>query len=205
MHISDKLASLNHGRYQEFSSRYTDNNSKAAIYAFKGDVYIGLDAETLSKADLTFAEKHLRILSGLYGCLRPMDKMQPYRLEMGTALKNPRGKNLYDFWREPLTKDINKTLKKNGNDLIVNLASKEYFSALDKKGLKGELIDIGFKEYRDGKLKFISFNAKKARGMMARYIIQERITTKEGLKGFNADGYGYDEELSSDKEFLFVR
>ena len=131
--------------------------------------------------------------------------MQAYRLEMGTSLKTDKGNNLYDFWKGLLTKEINKTLKKNKNDLIINLASKEYFSALDKKGLKGDLIDIGFKEYRDGKLKFISFSAKKARGMMARYIVKERIEAKEGLKGFDYDGYAYDEGLSSDKEYMFVR
>jgi len=205
MHVSDKLAELNHSRYQKFSSRYTDNNSKAAIFAFKGDVYVGLDVECFSVSDLNFAEKHLRILSGFYGCLKPLDKMQPYRLEMGTALKNSKGHNLYEFWRKPLTKEINKTLKNNKNDLIVNLASKEYFSALNRKGLDGEIIDIGFKEYRDGKLKFISFNAKKARGTMSRYIIKNRILTKEGLKGFNLDGYSYDEGLSSDKEYMFIR
>ncbi len=205
MHISDKLANLNHERYQNFSSRYTTSNSKAAIFAFKGDVYQGFKVEELDADDLLYAEAHLRILSGLYGCLKPLDKMQAYRLEMGTSLKTDKGNNLYDFWKGLLTKEINKTLKKNKNDLIINLASKEYFSALDKKGLKGDLIDIGFKEYRDGKLKFISFSAKKARGMMARYIVKERIEAKEGLKGFDYDGYAYDEGLSSDKEYMFVR
>jgi len=205
MHISDKLTELNYERYQNFSSRYTGGNSKAAIYAFKGDVYVGLDALTLGQKDIEFAEDHLRILSGLYGLLKPMDKMQAYRLEMGTNLKNPKGKNLYDFWNDTLTSDINKTLKKNKNDLIVNLASKEYFSALDRKKLKGEIIDIGIKEYKDGKLKFISFNAKKARGLMARYIIKNKIKSKEGLKGFDYDGYTYQEDLSSVSEFMFVR
>lgn len=205
MHISDKLTEVNYNRYQNFSSRYTGSNSKAAIYAFKGDVYVGLEAETLTKSDIDFAESHLRILSGLYGLLKPMDKMQAYRLEMGTNLKNPKGKNLYDFWNGTLTSEINKTLKKNSNDLIVNLASKEYFSALDRKQLKGEIIDVGIKEYKEGKLKFISFNAKKARGLIARYIIKNRITTKRGLMGFDYDGYTYQEDLSSDNEFMFVR
>lgn len=205
MHISDKLTEVNYNRYQNFSSRYTGSNSKAAIHAFKGDVYVGLEAETLTKSDIDFAESHLRILSGLYGLLKPMDKMQAYRLEMGTNLKNPKGKNLYDFWNGTLTSEINKTLKKNSNDLIVNLASKEYFSALDRKQLKGEIIDIGIKEYKEGKLKFISFNAKKARGLIARYIIKNRITTKKGLMGFDYDGYTYQEDLSSDNEFMFVR
>lgn len=205
MHISDKLTEVNYNRYQNFSSRYTGSNSKAAIYAFRGDVYVGLEAETLTKSDIDFAESHLRILSGLYGLLKPMDKMQAYRLEMGTNLKNPKGKNLYDFWNGTLTSEINKTLKKNSNDLIVNLASKEYFSALDRKQLKGEIIDVGIKEYKEGKLKFISFNAKKARGLIARYIIKNRITTKRGLMGFDYDGYTYQEDLSSDNEFMFVR
>ncbi len=205
MHISDKLTELNHKRYHSFSSRYTDKNSKAAIYAFRGDVYLGLDADTLTSKDLDFAEKHLRILSGLYGLLKPYDKMQPYRLEMGTALKNNKGKNLYEFWKDTLTKEINKSLKKNQNDLIVNLASKEYFSAIDKSTLKGEIQDISFKEYKGDTLKFISFNAKKARGLMTRYIIQNRITNRDDLKGFNLEGYTYSEENSTDQNYMFVR
>ncbi len=205
MHISDKLADLNHQRYQDFSSRYTGTNSKAAIFAFKGDVYVGLQADTLNEKDLEFAQKHLRILSGFYGLLRPLDKMQAYRLEMGTNLKNASGSNLYDFWQESITKEINASLKANGNQLIINLASNEYFKAVNKSKLKAEVLNIGFKEYRDDKLKFISFNAKKARGLMSHYIIKNKIESKEALKGFDYEGYGYVEDLSSEKEYMFVR
>lgn len=205
MHISDKLAVLNHRRYQDFSSRYTGSNSKAAIYAFKGDVYVGLQADTLDIKDLKFAQNHLRILSGFYGILRPLDKMQAYRLEMGTNLKNDSGSNLYDFWKDTIAKDINSTLKENGNNLLVNLASNEYYKAVDQAVLKADVLNIGFKEYRDEKLKFISFSAKKARGLMSHYIIKNKIKKKEDLKGFDYEGYSYQEELSSDKEYMFVR
>lgn len=205
MHISDKLAEQNYKRYQDFSSRYTPANSKAAIYAFKGDVYVGLQADSLNKKDLDFAQQHLRILSGFYGLLRPMDKMQAYRLEMGTGLKNASGKNLYDFWQESVTKEINSSLKANNNELLINLASNEYYKAIDQKKLKAEVLNIGFKEYRDEKLKFISFSAKKARGLMSHYIIKNRITDKEELKGFDYEGYSYHSELSSSEEYMFVR
>lgn len=205
MHISDKLAELNHKRYQDFSSRYTPTNSKAAIYAFRGDVYVGLQADTMDKKDLEFAQKHLRILSGFYGLLRPMDKMQPYRLEMGTSLKNEKGSNLYDFWQDTITKEINASLKANGNNLLINLASNEYYKAVLQNKLKAEVLNIGFKEYRDEKLKFISFSAKKARGLMSQYIIKNKITQKEDLKGFDYEGYMYKDDLSTSKEYMFVR
>ena len=205
MGISDKLAELNYERFQDFSLKYTQKNSKSAIRTFKGDVYVGLKAEDLSDKELAFAEKHVRILSGLYGILKPLDKIQPYRLEMGTALKNPKGKNLYEFWREILTAEVNKNIKKLKNPFIVNLASKEYFSALNRKEIEAEIIDIGFKEYRGDKLQFVSFNAKKARGIMTRYIVKNRILDIESLKAFDLDGYGYDESLSSPSELLFTR
>lgn len=205
MSISDKLADLNYSRYQNFSSRYTTKNSKAAIHTFKGDVYVGLDAATLKQKELDFAQKHVRILSGLYGILRPMDKMQPYRLEMGTKLKNPGGKDLYAFWRDDVTKRINTELKALKSELIINLASNEYFHVLDKTKLKANIIDIGFKEYRDDKLKFISYNAKKARGFMTRYIIQNKVKNVEGLKGFNTEGYAFEASLSEDNQLLFTR
>lgn len=205
MHIKEKLAQLNYDRYQSFSDSYTKKNSKAAILAFNGDVYVGLEAKTFNTKELERAESSIRILSGLYGVLRPLDKMQPYRLEMGTNLKNPKGANLYKFWGDQVSSQINKDLKKSGSNYILNLASKEYFSVLDKNLLKGELIDVSFKEYRDGKLKFITFNAKKARGMMARYAVKNNIKTIDGLKGFDYDNYTFEESLSTEKSLLFVR
>ena len=205
MHVKEKLAQLNYERYQNFSSRYTDKNSKAALFAFNGDVYTGMDAQSLTKSEIKRAQESVRILSGLYGLLRPLDKMQPYRLEMGTKLKNYNGSNLYHFWGDDITKLLNKDLKKQNTKLIVNLASKEYFSVVNKNLLDGEILDIGFKEYRNGKLTFISFNAKKARGLMTRYILKCNAKYKEDLKGFNYEDYGYDEELSSDNNYMFVR
>jgi len=205
MHIKEKLSLLNYERYQNFSDSYTKKNSKAAILAFNGDVYVGLEAHTFSNKELERAQDSIRILSGLYGVLRPMDKMQPYRLEMGTHLKNPKGSNLYKFWGDQVSLQINKDLKKSGSNYILNLASKEYFSVLDKKILKGDLIEIAFKEYRDGKLKFISFSAKKARGMMARYVVKNKIKNIEGLKGFNYENYSFEESLSTENNLMFVR
>ncbi len=205
MHISDKLAETNYNRYQKFASRYTPKNSKASIYAFKGDVYVGFDAASLKTKDILYAQDHLRILSGLYGILRPMDKMQPYRLEMGTKLKNEHGSNLYQFWGDDITREINKVLKLHKDKTIINLASNEYFQSVNKKSLKGDILDIGFKEDRNGKLMFVSFNAKKARGMMARYIVENRIEVKEDIKGFQMDGYRFEEDLSSDSNYMFIK
>jgi len=205
MKISDKLAALNYGRYQNFGSRYTQENSKAAIFMFKGDVYQGFGADTLDAKALTYAQKHLRIISGLYGLLRPMDKMQPYRLEMGTRLDNPKGPNLYEFWRDTITADINTALSEMKSDLLVNLASNEYFDAVDKKQLDAKILDITFKEYRDGKLKFVSFSAKKARGFMARYMAKENIKKMEDIKGFDYENYAFDESISSEYNYGFTR
>lgn len=205
MSISDKLADQNYQRYQKFSSRYTDKNAKAAILAFKGDVYLGLEANSLTDKDLEYAQDHLRILSGLYGVLRPLDKMQPYRLEMGTQLKNEKGNNLYDFWGDQITREINKALSKQKEKTLVNLASNEYFKAIKKDKIKGRILNIQFKEYRDGQLKFLSFNAKKARGLMSRYIIQNRIESSEELRAFNLDNYYFSEEHSDADNYLFVR
>ncbi len=205
MSISDKLADLNYERYQNFSSRYTDKNSKAALLAFKGDVYLGLDAESLDQADLEYAQDHLRILSGLYGVLKPLDKMQAYRLEMGTALKNEQGKDLYAFWDDQITKALNGVLASQKEKVLINLASNEYFKAVDPKKIKGKVLNIHFKEYRDGKLKFLSFNAKKARGMMSRYIIQNRVEKAEDLKAFNVENYYFSEEHSDESNFTFIR
>lgn len=205
MSIKEKLGTLNYERFQNFSKSYTAKNSKAALFAFKGDVYLGLDAATLSEDELSYAQNHVRILSGLYGLLAPLDKMQPYRLEMGTTLKTEKGTNLYHFWDDKITKEANKQIKKQANPVLVNLASQEYFHVIKRDKIKGQVIDINFKEYRDGKLKFISFSAKKARGLMTRYIIKNNIENIEGLKGFNYEDYYFEENLSDDKQFTFVR
>lgn len=205
MHVSEKLANQNYERYQSFSDRYNKKNSKAAISAFIGDVYTGFDAGTLNQKDVEYAQDHIRILSGLYGVLRPLDKMQAYRLEMGTKLKTPNGSDLYQFWDDNVSKQLNKDMKKIKADTIINLASNEYFKVIRKDVLKAKIIDISFKEYRDGKLKFISFNAKKARGIMARYMVIHRVKTVDQLLGFNEDGYHYDAELSDSKTLTFVR
>jgi len=205
MHISADLASENEKRFKSFDLNHTEENSKPAILAFNGDVYRGLDNANLSHEELNFAQNHIRILSGLYGLLRPMDIIQPYRLEMGTALTNRRGKNLYRFWGDRITKLLNEDLEKSWDDVIINLASKEYFSSINKKKLKGKLLTINFKEYRDDELKFISFNAKRARGLMAQYIVKNRITDREDVKGFNLENYGFSIDHSSEDNWLFVR
>jgi len=205
MNISDKLATLNYQRNQEFQEDFNEDNSRAAMYAFKGDVYLGLQAKEFKKRDIQYANKHLRILSGLYGLLKPMDKMQAYRLEMGTSLKVGRKKNLYEFWGSKIADEIKDTLSSHKNKSIINLASGEYFKAVKLDDLKDQVIEIGFKEYRDGKLKFISFNAKKARGLMSQYIIKNRISSIEDIKGFNLEDYAFDESLSSTNHLMFTR
>lgn len=205
MDISDTLAAVNHNRNQEFVPDFTEENSRAALYAFKGGVYLGLNAEDFNKGDIKQAEKQLRILSGLYGLLRPMDKIQAYRLEMGTNIKLGRKKNLYEFWGTKIADQISESLEGHKNKSIINLASNEYFKAVQLDKLKDQVINIGFKEYKDGKLKFISFNAKKARGMMTHYIIKNKIKEPEGLKGFNYEEYAFDESLSDEKNMMFTR
>lgn len=205
MSVSDAIATLNVQRFKSFSKEYTADNSKAAVEAFKGDVYVGLDYPTLSATDVAFAQDHLRILSGLYGLLRPLDKMQPYRLEMGTRLPTTAGTNLYHFWGDKITKALNKQLKETGTDVVLNLASNEYFKAVKKNKLKAHLIEANFKEERDGQLKFISFSAKKARGLMARYVVQNQITSPTDLRGFDLDGYHFSEEHSTENNLLFIR
>jgi len=205
MSISEKIASLNVDRYKTFKKDYAEGVSRAAATAFKGDVYLGLEAATLTADQMSYAQSHLRILSGLYGVLRPLDRMQPYRLEMGTRLANKQGTNLYHFWGDKISKALNKDCKETGASTILNLASNEYFKAIDQKKLKAEIITVNFKEERDGELKFISFNAKKARGLMARYVMQHQIESEEGLLGFDSDGYYYSQEHSSNGNLLFVR
>ncbi|MGK0366588.1 MAG: cytoplasmic iron level regulating protein YaaA (DUF328/UPF0246 family) [Saprospiraceae bacterium] len=205
MHISDKLAQLNSMRYQEFKTPFDRKNSKQSILAFKGDVYTGLNVDDFTKGDLEFSQQCLRILSGLYGLLRPMDLMQPYRLEMGTKLENNKGRNLYEFWGDKITKILNNDLATKDNELVINLASKEYFKSVQIDKLKGKLYNVHFKEEREGKLKIIAFNAKKARGMMCRYIIKNRIETAESMKSFAEDNYLFNDELSTETEYFFTR
>jgi len=205
MKLSDKLATLNYDRYQAFTTPFTKKNARPAVFAFRGDVYQGLDADSLSIDDLTFAQDHLRILSGLYGVLRPLDLIQAYRLEMGTKFENTAGKNLYEYWDKSLNQSITKELDKSESQVLVNLASNEYFKALKAKQLTHEIITPVFKDYKNGQYKIISFFAKKARGLMSRFIIQNKIDQAEGLKGFNLGGYKLSKKLSTDSEFVFTR
>jgi cytoplasmic iron level regulating protein YaaA (DUF328/UPF0246 family) len=191
MGLSDQLAVLNVGRYRDWSKKFTNENSKPAIYAFDGDVYDGFDAKSLNQKAIDFAQKHVRILSGLYGALRPLDLMQPYRLEMGTALKNARGKDLYAFWGGRVTESLKKVLDEQKKPFLLNLASEEYFKVLQPKELGCPVISPVFQDAKDGKYKIISFYAKRARGLMARYVVENRITDPADLKGFNLDGYKY--------------
>ncbi len=205
MKTSDKIAALNYERYRAFHTPFSLDNAKQAILAFKGDVYVGLDAGGFSDNDLKFAQKHIGILSGLYGFLRPLDLIQAYRLEMGTKLKIGRADNLYQFWGTLITEQIADMLKDIRSDTVINLASNEYFKSVKTKELGARLIDIVFREYRGEELKFISFNAKKARGLMARYIVKNRIKKPEALKGFDLEDYRFEESLSSNDKWFFVR
>ena len=203
MEISDNLAQLNWQRNKEFKTPFTPENARPAIYAFNGDVYLGLDAYSIPEEEVAVLQNKLRILSGQYGLLKPLDLIQPYRLEMGTQLSIGEHKNLYSFWKETLTNALNKELKKN--ELFINLASNEYFSVIDVKKLKVPVITPEFKDYKDGKLKIISFFAKKARGLMVRYIIDNDIETIDGLKGFNYEGYAFDANVSKGNTLVFTR
>ncbi|MBL4581499.1 MAG: peroxide stress protein YaaA [Gammaproteobacteria bacterium] len=205
MHISSSLGELNHRRYANWHTPFDLKNAKQAIFAFKGDVYIGLEAGKFSTADLNFAQNHLRILSGLYGLLRPLDLMQPYRLEMGSRFKNKKGKNLYEFWDGQLTENLNELFELDKKPVLVNLASKEYFSAIKSKSITAEIISPVFKDFSNGKYKIVSFFAKKARGYMAAYIIQNRIKNPDKLKEFDVDGYRYSEEDSTPMQPVFLR
>jgi len=205
MHLSDKLAGLNAARFGSWTPDFTPANAKQALLAFKGDVYTGLDAETLGEDDFTYAQQHLRMLSGLYGLLRPLDLMQPYRLEMGTKLANARGKDLYAFWGTRISEWLNQALADQGDDLLLNLASNEYFSAVKRNALKGRVINVDFKDLKNGQYKIISFYAKKARGMMSRFVIQERVNDPEQLKQFDVQGYYYSAEQSKADHLVFLR
>ncbi|WP_215847675.1 peroxide stress protein YaaA [Candidatus Pantoea bituminis] len=205
MGISDKLAHLNADRFNSWQPEFTPDNARQAILAFKGDVYTGLQAETFSDNDFDFAQQHLRMLSGLYGVLRPLDLMQPYRLEMGIKFASPAGKDLYSFWGELLTDTLNDALADQGDDVLINLASDEYFKAIKPKKLQAQLIKPVFLDEKNGKYKVISFYAKKARGLMSRYIIQNQLQKPEQLKAFDVDGYTFDAASSNDSEWVFKR
>ena len=209
MSLSDPLSSLNVARYASWSRPFAAGNAKQALLAFNGDVYEGLDATSLTDADLAWAQDHLRILSGLYGVLRPLDLMQAYRLEMGTRLANPRGKNLYEFWGERITDELNRLLAREeeaGRErVLVNLASDEYFKSVKPRKLAGRIVTPVFEDWKGGRYKIISFYAKRARGLMSRYVIQNRIDDIEGLKGFAAEGYAFAAEASEPDRLVFRR
>lgn len=205
MNVSEDLALLNAERYADYTTPFSLDNAKQALLAFKGDVYRGIEVEDFDEADLSFAQSHLRILSGLYGVLRPLDLMQPYRLEMGTRLSNGHGKNLYAFWDDSITELINRDLENCEDKAVVNLASNEYFKAVNKDLLEGELYNIDFKEERDGQYRIIAVYAKKARGMMCRYAVKNRITEPAQLRSFDMDGYRFNEKLSEERHFVFTR
>lgn len=205
MHLSDKLAALNVARYGSWTAEFTPDNAKQALLAFKGDVYTGLNVDDFTDDDLLFAQQHLRMLSGLYGLLRPLDLMQPYRLEMGTKLVNPRGKDLYAFWGERISDWLNEALREQGDDVLLNLASNEYFSSVKRKALNARVIDVDFKDMKNGQYKIISFYAKKARGLMARWVIKERIAKPEQLSAFGYEGYRFSADDSSANHLVFLR
>ncbi|WP_133650566.1 peroxide stress protein YaaA [Paraburkholderia flava] len=207
MDISDPLARLNFQRYADWSPEFGTHNAKQAVLAFNGDVYEGLDARSLSAADLDYAQKHVRVLSGLYGLLRPLDLLQPYRLEMGTRFANGRGKDLYAFWGERITHALNAQLKKNTRaaKVLVNCASTEYFRSVKPKLLDAPVVTPVFEDWKGGRYKVISFHAKRARGMMARYAVEGRLEAPEQLKGFDAEGYAFDADASNDSTYVFRR
>ncbi len=205
MKLSDKLADLNYTRFQNFTTPFTAANARPAAYAFKGDTYVGLEAETLSDDDMDFAQDHLGILSGLYGLLRPLDLMQPYRLEMGKKLKNPRGEDLYDFWGDIITRTCNDATKSHKDNSVICLASNEYIKSVKPKALDGAFITCHFKEMKDGAPKVIGLFAKRARGSMARYMIQNRIEEPESLKDFDINGYAFDKTASDAENYVFIR
>ncbi len=205
MSISDKLGELNYDRYQAWRRPFSLDNAKQALLAFKGDVYTGLNPEQFSQEDFAFAQRHLYILSGLYGALRPLDLIRPYRLEMGTRLENPRGANLYEFWGDRITESVNKAVKMSGSEVLVNLASNEYFKSIKPHVLRCEVITPVFKENKAGKYRVISFLAKKARGMMTAYIIRNRLDLPQDIKAFAEAGYSYNAGLSSAREWVFSR
>ena len=205
MSVSTKIAELNFDRYETWNKKFNEKNAKQAVLAFKGDVYTGLDAESFSAADFKFAQKHLRILSGLYGILRPLDLMKAYRLEMGTKLKTEHGNNLYEFWGSKITEGLNKQLKAIKSDVLINLASNEYFKSVKPKELNAEIIVPEFKEYKNGDYKMIGIFAKKARGLLSRFIIQNQLSDPQDIKSFCDEGYDYNKKLSKGNKWVFTR
>jgi cytoplasmic iron level regulating protein YaaA (DUF328/UPF0246 family) len=205
MSLSDALSTLNVARYQAWQPKFTAKNSKQAVLAFNGDVYEGLDAKSLKPQDLAWAQDHVAILSGLYGVLRPLDWMQPYRLEMGTTLANPKGNNLYKFWGTQIADHLNERLRAEREPVIVNLASQEYFKSVDRKVLQARVIECVFEDYKGGKYKIISFLAKRARGLMTRYAVTHRVSDPQGLQGFNLEGYAFDAAASEPDRLIFRR
>ena len=205
MNLSEPLTELNFQRFKAFKSKQSQVNSKQAALAFAGDTYAGLDSDSLSDEDFNYAQDHLRILSGLYGLLRPLDLIQPYRLEMGSKLSNERGENLYDFWGDKLAKKINKITSTHKNRTVINLASNEYFKATDEKMIEAPIVTPVFKEIKGTNASVIGFLAKKARGTMARYIIQNKVESPENLKHFSEDRYKFQASQSDDKKFVFTR
>jgi cytoplasmic iron level regulating protein YaaA (DUF328/UPF0246 family) len=201
MSISDKLSKLNFDRFQTFSTPFTLTNAKQALLAFKGDVYNGIDAPNLSSQDLDFAQSCVRMLSGLYGVIRPLDLIQPYRLEMGTRLENDKGKNLYEFWRDKISQILNE----DESSVIINLASNEYFKGIDKKSLNAKIINIAFKELKGDTYKIIGIYAKRARGLMVNYMIKNRITKSDDLKNFNVEDYKFRQDMSDESTWVFTR
>ena len=205
MSVSEKIAQLNVARFQDWQTEFDFANARQAIFAFKGDVYTGLDAYAFNDPQLDFAQQHLRMLSGLYGLLRPLDLMMPYRLEMGTKLQNPRGSNLYEFWGKRITDLIQQDLQHTNSQILLNLASDEYYKAVKESALDAQIIKPVFLDQKNGKYKVISFYAKKARGLMARFVIEQQIQQVEDLKAFNSEGYYFDAENSNAKELVFKR
>ena len=205
MGISENLADLNYTRYKNWTLPFSEDNARAALLAFTGDVYAGFDLKDYSKSDFQFAQKHVLILSGLYGALRPMDLIQPYRLEMGTNLKTDRGKTLYEFWGDRVTKAVATALKSSGNDILVNLASNEYYSALQPEDLNARIITPMFKELKNGSYKFMSYYGKKARGLMCDFMIRNQISEPAELKKFRVEGYRYNAKLSDGDNWVFTR
>lgn len=205
MHVSDKIALLNAERNSAWHTPFTPENAKQAVYMFNGDVYEGLNATSLNQTAVDYLQNHVRLLSGLYGVLRPLDLMQPYRLEMGTPFANSRGKNLYEFWGGKITGNLNQILDEKGSDTLINLASQEYFKAVDTKNLKANIITPVFKDEKNGQYKIISFYAKRARGLMVRYAAEHAVTEPEQLKNFDYEGYAFNAAASSEKEWVFLR
>ena len=205
MHISEKLGILNSNRFIDWQVPFTADNSKQAALAFKGDVYEGLAAAKMSESDLLWANKHLRILSGLYGLLKPLDLIQAYRLEMGTRFANSRGKNLYEFWGEKITDQLNQEIKQQSSDVLINLASNEYFKSIKPKLLNATVITPVFKDWKNGQYKIISFYAKRARGLMSAYIINNKLDDAEAIKQFDSAGYAFSSEESNSNNWVFLR